>query len=355
MYVCILGGGLVSLTLAKALVNHGIYVDLFSNQKVNKINKSRTLGISKVNIDFFNKDVLDIKKLLWDIDKIEIYSENLKDEKILNFENYPKKLFSIIKNYDLYEYLISSLKKNKLFKLKKNNHTIVNKNYKLIINCDVNNFFTKKYFQKKIEKNYNSYAYTTIIDHKKLVKNNTAVQIFTKRGPLAFLPISESKTSIVYSARGLEDVDLESLIQKHNTKYSIIKINQISNFKLNSVNLRTYYYKNILAFGDLLHKLHPLAGQGFNMSIRDIKLLVDLIKFRLNHGLELDNSICQDFEKKTKHKNYLFSKGIDFVYEFFNLESRIDNSLLSKSVQFFGKNKHANKIFTKLADNGIVI
>ena len=108
-----------------------------------------------------------------------------------------------------------------------------------------------------------------------------------------------------------------------------------------------------MAFGDLLHKLHPLAGQGFNMSLRDIKLLINLIKFRLDHGLDLDSSICIDFEKRIKHKNYLFSTGIDFVYEFFNFESKINNSILSKSLKYFGKNQYANKFFTKLADNGI--
>ncbi len=355
MEVCIIGGGLVSLTLAKALINQGINVDFFSNQKFNKIDKSRTIGISKDNTDFFNKNILDIKKLLWNIDKIEIYSENLKDEKILDFKNANQSLFSIVKNYELQQYLILSLKNNRFFKQKKNNQSILNKDYKLIINCDVKNSFTKKYFQKKMKKNYNSYAYTTILDHKKNLKNNTAIQIFTNKGPLAFLPISEFKTSIVYSVRGSKKVDLKSLIKKYNNKYSITKINQISNFELSSVNLRKYYYKNIMAFGDLLHKLHPLAGQGFNMSIRDIKLLIDLIKFRLSHGLDLDNSICKDFEIKAKHKNYLFSSGIDFVYEFFNLESKMNNSILSKSVKFFGKNKFANKLFTKLGDKGILV
>ena len=36
-------------------------------------------------------------------------------------------------------------------------------------------------------------------------------------------------------------------------------------------------FKNILSFGDALHKIHPLAGQGFNMTVRDAKILSDLI------------------------------------------------------------------------------
>ena len=189
-----------------------------------------------------------------------------------------------------------------------------------------------------------------MIDHKTLLRNNTAIQIFTKKGPLAFLPISNKKTSVVFSVRNFEKIDLKKSIEMYNSKYSITKINQIFNFKLNSSNLRNYHYKNILAFGELLHKLHPLAGQGFNMSIRDIKLLLELIKFKFDHGLELDNSICKNFENKIKYKNYLFSSGVDFIYEFFHLESKIKNSILSNSIKFLGKNKYANKIFTSLAD-----
>ena len=138
-------------------------------------------------------------------------------------------------------------------------------------------------------------------------------------------------------------------------KYENIKTNQISNFRLMATNLRSYYYKNILAFGELLHKLHPLAGQGFNMSIRDIRLLLNLIKINLDLGLELNGSICVDFEKKIRHKNYLFSNGVDFVYEFFNFESKLGNPVLSKSIKLLGKNKSVNKLFTRLADHGLVI
>ena len=242
MKVCIVGDGLVSLTIAKALVNQGIYVDVFSNQKINKIDRSRTIGISKANIDFFNENILNIKKLLWDINKIEIYSENLKNEKILNFQHNNKKLFSIIKNFELYEHLILALKKNTFFKQKKNSKKILTKNYRLILNCDIDSFFTKKFFFKKLNKNYHSYAHTTIIDHEKILNNTTATQTFTKKGPLAFLPISGTETSVVYSARGLKKIDLEYLLKKYNFKYSIIKINQISSLKLKSVKLRNYYF-----------------------------------------------------------------------------------------------------------------
>ncbi len=354
MKLAILGNGLTSLSLAKSLVNKGIFVDIFSNQKKIDINKNRTIGLSKKNIDFFNREILNIKKFSWDIKKIEIYSENLQSEKILNFENKSRVLFSMIKNFDLQTELFSKLIKNKLCNFKKilsYKNSNLNK-YNLVINCDSRNQITKKFFSKKLKKDYDSFAHTTIIKHKK-IKNNVASQIFTQKGPLAFLPLSETETSIVYSARGEKNIDLKKIVTKYNSKYEIVLFEKLASFKLKSVNLRSYFHGNILAFGDLLHRIHPLAGQGFNMNIRDINILCELINFRKDNGLELDRSICNDFEKKTKHKNYLFSSGIDFIYEFFNLESKINNNILSKSVRIIGKNKFLIKSFEEIANNGL--
>ena len=62
MRVCILGAGLTSLTLAKALVNQNINVDILSDKKKQTIDQSRTIGITKGNVEYFNKliDLLNI-------------------------------------------------------------------------------------------------------------------------------------------------------------------------------------------------------------------------------------------------------------------------------------------------------
>ena len=356
MKVCILGNGLTSLSLAKALINLGLKVDIFSTNLKNIYDKSQTLGISRGNVEYFNKRIININKLIWNIKKIEIKSENLNNKKILDFENNKKYLFSIVKNYELYNYLLLSLKKKTLLSFKKSNGKNLNLNkYDLIVNTDSKNYLSKKFFFKRVDKKYNSFGYVTIIYHKKVISNRTAVQIFTKKGPLAFLPISEKETSIVYSKRGgknLDKKDLLRLIKEKNKMYEIKKIKKLKSFELKSSNLRSYYYKNVLAFGDLLHRLHPLAGQGFNMSVRDIKLLINLINSKINLGLKIDSSTCIEFEKKIKSQNYLFSSGIDFIYEFFKFESQFDNKIISKSIRFFGKNKIINQFFTKFADKG---
>jgi len=352
MKVCIVGNSLSVLSLAKALVNLNIYVDILSPKKIDKPDKSRTIGISKSNIEFINKHIINIHKIIWKVNKIEIYSDNLKNKKLLNFENNDE-LFSIVKNLQFLNLLEKSLLKNKFFKKKSFLNNL--NTYDLVINADYSNILTKKYFSKKIIKKYNSTAYVTIIKHLK-IKNNIATQIFTKRGPLAFLPISDTQTSVVYSLHNLffsKKENISLLINKYNFKYKIQKIQKIQSFELKSLNLRSYFHKNILAFGDLLHRVHPLAGQGFNMTIRDIKLLSEIIQNRANLGLPLDVSVCLDFEKKIRHKNYVFSNGIDFIHEFFNFERKTNMNFLSKSVKFLGKNYSLNKLFTKIADRGL--
>ena len=357
MTICILGDGLSGLTLAKALVNQNIYVDLLTQKKDLKLNQSRTIGISKSNSSFFNKNIINIEKLLWKLKKIEIFTDNLTKEKLLNFENNNDQLFSTIKNHELYKVLEADLIKNKFFKKKlfDNKDTSFIDNYDLIINCNYFHTITKKYFSKNIIKKYNSFAYTTIIKHEKIL-NKTAVQIFTKKGPLAFLPISSKETSVVYSVNdsNKKKENIEELIKLYNFKYKITKIKKIDSVELKSLNLRSYQHNNILAFGDLLHKIHPLAGQGFNMTIRDIKILIKIISKKCELGLQLDSSVINEFENTMRHKNLIFSSSVDLIYEFFNIERKIKSNILSKSVQFIGKNPSINKMLTSIADKGIL-
>ena len=352
MKICILGENLTSLALAKSLINANLSIDIITSKNLKLNNKSRTIGISKTNFKYFCDDICNIRNLSWNINSIQIYTDNNLKKDLINFKD-PNQLLYIVKNNDIQKVLLNLLKKSKKFrkisKFEKNN-------YQLIINCDFHHPITKKFFSKRIEKNYNSFAYTTILKHKKL-KNNQATQVFTKNGPIAFLPISNSETSIVYSLSKKKQIDKNeflNLIKKYNNKYEIKNIIEFGSFYLKSSNLRSYHNNNILAFGDLLHRIHPLAGQGYNMTLRDIRILTDLIKEKQKLGLVFDSSIFFEFEKITKSKNYLFSQGIDFIYEFFNFERKINNKFLNNSVSMIAKNKVLNKTFKLIADVGSI-
>jgi len=73
-------------------------------------------------------------------------------------------------------------------------------------------------------------------------------QNFTNNGPIAFLPISETQTSVVYSLKTKKKdyyPDIKNLIKKYNPIYSITKIYDYSSFELKSSNLRKYYKDEI--------------------------------------------------------------------------------------------------------------
>ena len=363
MNVCIIGDGLSSLSLAKNLINKKINVHIYQKNKINNLSSNRTIGISKNNFEFFKKEVQDIpEKKIWKIKKIEIYSEKLKNKKIINFEKNKNNLFFIIKNDKLYKLLNKKLLRSKFYKrkiIKSNNFykkLLKENKYDLIINCDPKNFIGKKYFLKAIVKKYNNLAYTTILKHKKL-ENKIAIQIFTKYGPIAFLPTSNIETSVVYSLDNnmYDEKKIIDLIKKYNPKFTIKKISKLEKFELKSSNLRHYYYNNVLAFGDCLHKIHPFAGQGFNMTIRDIKVISKIIQNRIDLGIQLDSLILEEFEKKTKHTNFIFSNGIDFIYKFFNFNEKVKSQKLNNVLKFLGKNKTLNNIFVKYADTGLGI
>ena len=355
MNICIIGDSLTSLALAKNLVNKKIKVSIYYTNKKNF--KSRTLGISKDNLDFIYKEIIKVKKnLFWGIKKIDIFNET---QKILEFKNAKKELFFMVRYNNFYNILNSSLKKNKFFKkilIKDNNFykkILEKKKYDLFINCETGNEIYKSFFYKNFKKDYDSYAYSLIINHIK-TENKKALQIFSKLGPIAFLPISKNQTSIVFSKKNknifLNQNKLQELIEKYNPGYKINFFGKFEKFKLNLSIIRNYYYKKVMILGDGLHKVHPLAGQGFNMTLRDIKTLSKIINNRIDSGLELNYSIYEEFEKNTKHFNFVFSSGIDFIHEFF----KFNNKYSIKLLKIAGKNKIFNKIFTKYADKGLV-
>ena len=127
--------------------------------------------------------------------------------------------------------MFKELKKNKYLKIKKftKDCELIAKNYDLVFNCDQNNQLSKSFF-KKINKNYKSFAYATIIHHKKIIDNSIAIQIFTKNGPFAYLPISQTETSVVYSVKDKKDIILEKYIKDFNLNITInIKLLKLIN------------------------------------------------------------------------------------------------------------------------------
>ena len=72
MNICIIGMNLTSLILSKALINIGCSVQIFTFNKKKDNFSTRTIGISKSNINFINKNIINLKiKQFQNIKKIK--------------------------------------------------------------------------------------------------------------------------------------------------------------------------------------------------------------------------------------------------------------------------------------------
>ena len=359
MKLCIIGNGLTSLVLAKNLIKRNILVDISASSNKSKIFKNRTIGISEYNIRVLEKIFPSISNLGNPINKINIYNEKNKKE-IINFQNESRQQFSVFEYNRLYDFVKKSLTKDKKnLKFLKNKKIVIEKirdKYDLIIDTELRDSFSKKYFYNKLKKNYYSNSYVSIINHKK-INNNTAEQYFTKIGPLAFLPINYEKTSLVFSIieknkKLLTNKKLISYIKSYNNKYNIKSFENFESFKINMVLLKKYYYKNVLVFGDKLHSIHPLAGQGFNMNLRDIEVLINILDKKIKLGLPIDESVSVEFEKSSKFKNIIFSSSIDFIHEFFLFEKKLPKNISNTIFYFFKKQKFLNKLSQEISNKG---
>ena len=361
MKVCLIGYNLTNFVLAIILNQKAIKVDILSKKNNKTFISNRTVGISRNNINFLKSIISKKNKYFWPINSIKIFNFKNENSKSLEFKENQKENFFLIKHNDLQNLFLNKCKKiknisfknynkNELLKLEKKNH------YNFIINSETNNVLSKNFFYKKIQKDLNTTAYTGILKHKKK-DNHAAIQIFTKYGPLAFLPLSREKTSIVYSVENkskINDEEVKKEILKFNKYYDVIKLSELEKFNLKFSFPRKYIHKNFLIFGDNLHKVHPLAGQGFNMTLRDIQQLSKIIDAKISYGLEIDQSVLFEFKKETKYKNYLFGAGINFINDFFKIDHKFKGKISENVFKLLNNNKFFKKTSISLADKGFV-
>ena len=142
---------------------------------------------------------------------------------------------------------------------------------------------------------------------------------------------------------------------------NILKITQgikITNFQSYPINLnlmRKYHNENILILGEGLHTIHPVAGQGFNLVLRDIKKLKEILQYYLDLGISLKSSYAlKDFHSQRKPENILFGIGIDATHKFFKKNRYLDpfKEIIIKNIS---KNNMLKKISKLISNQGLSI
>ena len=214
---------------------------------------------------------------------------------------------------------------------------------------------------RSIEKNYREIAITTIIKHNSRI--NKVNQFFLKEGPLAILPFSKKMFSVVWSVSALyfnkENKFLKKILNsKIRSLFNNIKIKNI--YKIQSfpikLNLKTKYFKkNILILGDGLHAVHPMAGQGFNLVLRDIKKLSELISHSLRLGLTIKNSfLLKNFYQTRKPENIILGLGINLTNIFFK-NNKYFSPIRKKILNGISNSEFIKKISKTISDKGVSI
>lgn len=374
--ICIIGDGLTGLITAAMLSKQNISIDLYSGKQEKRKNlDNRTTAISESNFHYIKNNLnLNKSNFFWACKKINLYFED--KQKIINFLNFNEKhrnLMYIFQNKYLKKALskIISLKKN-IKIIKKNIKEINSKDsfvtldkkrifYDLIIlsTGGLSKFYDKIEGGRSITKNYEEVAITALVKHN--AKVNNASQFFLKEGPLAVLPFQKFSFSTVWSissdnfkinGKNVKKILLEKLKTILKTK-KIKSVENIQSFPIN-LNLKTKYFKkNVLILGDGLHAVHPMAGQGFNLVLRDIKKLDELMSKSLKLGLLFRHSLLlQDFYNTRKPENNLFGLGINLTNLFFkdniflhNFKKGILNNINNFSL--------IKKISQSIADRGM--
>ena len=346
--ICIIGDGLAGLTTALTLKDLNIEIDLLYKKNISTKKDNRTTAISESNFQFLKKSLkLKNSKSFWSCKEINLYYENEKKiiKNFLNFSENQQKLMHILKNNDFKKTLIKKINKEKKIKFIKTNSINVDSeksfvkynnkktNYDLIILCvgKKSELYNNLAINRSITKDYKEVAITGTVQHK--AKNINPSQYFLREGPLAILPFEEKKFSFVWSLNKQYYQKNKSIIKKLlNDK--IKKISKVKlNYKISKINsfpihldLRSKYYKkNILILGEGLHSVHPIAGQGFNLVIRDITKLFYLIKKNIKLGLLIkDSNIPKNFYESRKPENTLLGIAIDFTNLFFKEKKYLD-------------------------------
>ncbi|MDQ5884232.1 MAG: binding 3 protein [Pseudomonadota bacterium] len=112
-----------------------------------------------------------------------------------------------------------------------------------------------------------------------------AFERFTEWGPLALLPWKTHEMAMVWSmskenALHLQQSDYPSLIKKQlaHRLGPIVDCSAIRTYPLRQIFMPVQNFQNILFLGNAAHTLHPVAGQGFNLSLRDVMTFLNILK-----------------------------------------------------------------------------
>ena len=368
--VVIFGSGLSAKIMSLVARNAGLSFKLITDKNIGSkpSDDTRSLALSVASKKMLKTLGVNIKTEA--VTKMIVIEGGLGDEKIKSRLSFDKELvdedIAYIAEHSVIEKSIdrvlkldeNEIIKEKVTKIQKEGNfskIILNNNECLsskaiifteVLDRDLQNIYNVKY-------NFFEYGQTAIsatLRHSKSHKGY-AFQFFQKNGPLALLPMSNKRgsnysslvwtektdniSSLISSKKNLED-SLNNLCSDYLGKISISK--GPSSFVLKKLSGVKALSNGALFVGDALRAMHPMAGQAWNQSLRDIAYIADA--FAESEKLGLDLFQCPSislFNKKRKIETEALINSIGFLNSIY----RSDTSLA----------KGLRRNIMKLADN----
>ena len=167
---------------------------------------------------------------------------------------------------------------------------------------------------------------------------NLAVEHFSSVGPLAILPMYDGyRSSIVWTNKKhisemlmkLSKQDFITELEKKCATYlNDIKLDsEIKCFPLHLTFAKHIHKNRLVLIGDAAHSLHPIAGQGLNLGIRDIDRLVDNIKSAKQYGIDIGSHyVLKNFSYDRYFDNFSMAVFTTLINDVFSRKSCIVKS-----------------------------
>ena len=156
-----------------------------------------------------------------------------------------------------------------------------------------------------------------------------AEQHFLPAGPFAILPLRGRRSSIVWNesqadAKALLSLDEDDLLRQLERRFTL-KLGEISlvspvqGFDFAFRVARRFVAPRLALIGDAAHVVHPLAGQGLNLGLRDAASLAERIVEPLRLGLDpADPAALEAYQRDRRFDVVASSMGMDVMNRLFS-------------------------------------
>jgi len=206
----------------------------------------------------------------------------------------------------------------------------------------------KDLFNSKVNKDYqqNAVACEILTDSNDSI---TAFERFTDEGIIGAIPRKKNSWTLIYSTNLAESKLINELEKSKLKDYfqnllgtKCGEILDVKNLVLYPLKLRyfeNFTNKNTCLLGDAAHTLHPIAGQSFNLSVRDCLEITTMLKAFPNKNNINFSNIFSDYAIKRKKEVQRIVKFTDFLATFIHGKNTIKNKFISLFLLTIDSNK----------------